>query len=475
MVDRNTPVVGLYMPDLSLASFTAILEAASSPALIEAAQCYDEIIKQGVSPAFILACFNQESAFGTTGFAAANRSPGNTKSVRPGNFGNPVDTVKGKFIRYPTWRAGFKDLVTRFTDPNFDYVKAGATTIGEIIPILSPAKDGNQPEKVYIPNVIKWMNAWIDAAGREGTQTKMKLKIALSAGHHNTDGGSPVEHAITGPLCREYARFFRSQGHDVRVITPDDGMGNSNYGLQEVAQQVVNWASAGWVVDVYLETHTQGLSDTSVRGCFAIYPDWGSDIDLAVRNALGQRICNAISLATGIPVYQGGVMSEKATGVGLGGDRLGIFYRTASIGSKTTRLIVEHGAHTNPQDRAILQNGAMQTKIAQAAAGAIITYFGDTMSINTPAPAAIQMNGHTLGGGFKTYWDSVNVPGQSHPLGLPITEEQDWTDPTGKKFTIQGFQGGVLGYDATITDPSYRVQRLLIGYEWVQNHLNKAA
>jgi hypothetical protein len=38
------------------------------------------------------------------------------------------------------------------------------------------------------------------------------------------------------------------------------------------------------------------------------------------------------------------------------------------------------------------------------------------------------------------YWKSVHIPGVQHPLGLPISEEQDWTDPAGKKFVIPGFR-----------------------------------
>jgi hypothetical protein len=147
---------------------------------------------------------------------------------------------------------------------------------------------------------------------------------------------------------------------------------------------------------------------------FGIYPDWGNDIDLGVRNGLAGRVCQAINQTVGIPIYQAGVMSEKSTGVGISGFRLGIFLVTAALASLTTRLIIEHGAHTNPQDLAILQNPAQQKKIAEASAKAIITYFGDTiMSINTPQGDAVQMNGHTLGHGFLAYWKSVDVPGQS--------------------------------------------------------------
>jgi N-acetylmuramoyl-L-alanine amidase len=390
MIDRNTVVVGVP-PDLTLAQFTTILESASSPALVDAPQIYSVIVRDGVSPAFLLAIFTVESGMGTVGLAVANKNPGNTRSTILGN-GIVVDTVKGKFVRYPGWFEGFKDLAARLIEPDYVYGRNGYKTIGQIIPVFAPASDGNSPDQ-YINSVIKLMNAWIQPGqGVTNPVSNKQLKIALSAGHHNTDGGSPVEHAITGPLCHYYAEYFRSQGHDVRVITPNDGLGDSPIGLQEVAHQVVTWAQAGWVADLYLETHTQGLNDSTVRGCFGIYPDWGGDLDSIVRNNLAHSICQAINEVVGIPIWQNGVMSERATGVGISGFRLGIFLVTAPVASRTTRLIIEHGAHTNPQDRAILENPAKQKLIAQAAAKAIINYFRGTTEMSVSLPYGVNVD-----------------------------------------------------------------------------------
>lgn len=461
-VDRNTHVVGAR-PRLTLAQFTSVLEAASSPALIEAETSYKAIVTAGVDPAFCLAIFAVESAFGTAGLAVANKSPGNTRSTITGK-GMVVETTKGKFVRYPNWTEGFRDLAVRLIEPDYVYARNGYRTIGQIIPVFAPTSDGNSPE-IYTTNVVKLMNVWIQS-GREEVPTKMKLKIALSAGHHNTDGGSQVEYAITGPLCREYARAFRAAGADVRVITPDDGLGQYPGGLDDVAAKVVEWSRSGWTADLFLETHTEGVGDTSVRGVFAIYPDWGSDLDLVVKNQLGNRVARAISQVSGIPVRGTGLMSEKNTGVGLDGYRLGIFRVTAPVAAKTTRLIVEHGAHSSPADLAILRSPGMFDRIASAAVKAITTYYGDDMSNQKPSAEVIKMNGHNLGHGMLDYWNRVNIPGVQHPLGLPLSEEQDWTSPDGKKLVIQVFERGALGYDSTIADPAFRVQGLLIGYEW---------
>jgi hypothetical protein len=75
-------------------------------------------------------------------------------------------------------------------------------------------------------------------------------------------------------------------------------------------------------------------------------------------------------------------------------------------------------------------------------------------------------NGFQLGHGMLDYWNKFDLPGVPHPLGLPLSNEKDWTSPDGKKFVVQVFERAVLGYDGSIADPTYRVQGLLIGYDW---------
>jgi hypothetical protein len=440
VIDRNTVVVGVA-PRIGLLAFKASLDVALSPARFEAEQIYNIIVAQKVDPAFLLAIFRHESMLGLSGLAVANKNPGNTRSSLTGT-GIVVDTVKGKFVRYPNWTAGFEDLAVRLTAPYYVYWRKGLGTIGQIIPVFAPEFDGNDPE-AYIGNVVKLMNTWI---GEGSNNNKMTLKIALAAGHHNSDGGSQVEAAITGPLCHFYAMAFRELGCDVRVITPDDGLGQYPGGLQDVAAKVVEWANAGWVADLFLECHTQGLGDASVRGCFAIYPDWGGDTDIAVRDGLGLRMVKAISGATGIPVWSRGVMSEKSTGVGISGYRLGIFLRTAPIAAKTTRLIVEHGAHTNPQDLTLLQSPPTQQKIAQAGAKAVIDYFGGTKVAPDYDPCMDYFNAH---GGEAVFGKPVGGQHGSTPgaverefefahmyldkaTGKVVAEMKDRTNPQGK-------------------------------------------
>lgn len=443
MINENSQVIHTG-PRISAALFSSVLESSSSPALPEAAESYAVIVAEQVDPLFLLAVFHQESALGTVGIAVSTKSPGNTRSSRTG-VETTKQTAKGEFVTYPTWTAGFRDLAKRLTDPSYVYVKEGRQTIEQIISRLSPAEDGNNPVK-YISAAVDFMNRF-----EESKEFNKMLRVALAAGHHNSDGGSALEASITGELCEAYFRAFKAAGVDVRVITPDGNDADSDPGdgmfpggLDAVAQQVVNWSAAGWTADLFLECHTQGLGDTSVRGVFSIYPDWGGDLDSTVKNQLGQRIAQAVSAASGIPVWGNGLMSEKSTGVGISGYRLGIFRVTAAVAAKTTRLIVEHGAHTNRQDLAILQTPGMLDRIARAAVKTITEFYGVTKNVE---PQIIAMpTGKVLGGGFKAKYDrlaKVEPNFELTVLGYPITNEYDCALGD-KTRTVQLFERGGL-------------------------------
>jgi hypothetical protein len=177
MITANTQVTA-FEPRVTLAQFASILETAGSPAAPEAAKAYSAVVTLGVSPAFILAIFQHESNYGREGFAAVNKSPGNTRSSMTG-IGILTQTTKGPFIRYPNWAEGFRDLAWRLVKPDYVYVQEGRRTIEQIITRFAPASDGNNPTG-YIATVIGLMNKWIG----EGRQVKdPTTRIRLIPGH----------------------------------------------------------------------------------------------------------------------------------------------------------------------------------------------------------------------------------------------------------------------------------------------------
>ena len=212
-------------------------------------------------------------------------------------------------------------------------------------------------------------------------ETNMAPRIALAAGHKNSSGGDAFEQSQTGPLCAAVAQHCRALGMDVRVVQPDDGRGMFPGGLDAVGRRVVEWAEAGWVPDVFLEVHTEGGGST---GAFAIWPDWGDDVDIDVRDELGPLVANAVALGTGLRVRGDGTMSEKQTGVGAQGSRLGIFRTTEPIKGTTTRLIVEYGAHDKEPDLSIAKGPGFAEACGEATAAALAEYLDWT--VTPPAP-----------------------------------------------------------------------------------------
>lgn len=193
--------------------------------------------------------------------------------------------------------------------------------------------------------------------------------IALAAGHHNMSSGNPVEIELVGPITREIARACRARYLDVRVVTPDEGLGVFHGRLSDVARRVVDWDRAGWPVDLFLEVHAEGnQGGNGSRGCFVIYPDTDDDVDIRVRDELGPALIHRLSAATGIPLRGDGLMSERETAVGARGRRLGVLRSTLPIRAHCTRLLVEVGATTSPLDLAIMQRPDFAARAAEAIA-----------------------------------------------------------------------------------------------------------
>lgn len=415
MIVRTTNVVNVPAR-ISRDSFIRAYE--NTPFHDAAGDAYDIAVGWRVDPLFIKGVTWAESQDGTDPTSVIVRydtkNPGNRRSTVTGT-GQTIETDRGPFQQYPTVEDGFLDMIQALASPNFVYAKEGRDTVETIGYRYAPPTDPHKPDQTeeWIRNTLAEMNRRFegDQQEQEPPPVARQLRIALAAGHHNNDGGNTTEYKLVGPITKAYADEFRRQGCDVRVVTPDDGLGFFDGGLQGVAQVVVDWANAGWVADLFLECHTEGVANENVRGVFAIYPDWGDDVDADVRDTLGPAISNAISAATGIPVRGSGTMSEKSTGVGIGGSRLGVFLRTAPIRATTTRLIVEHGSHSSPDDLAILRQPDTAGTIATAGVKAVLDFFGAVPGTVEPPPAVTERRDPVtdvlIGGGFRQWYERL--------------------------------------------------------------------
>lgn len=275
--------------------------------------------------------------------------------------------------------------------------------------------------------------------------------VAISYGHVNRDSGNPFEASQTPQLGRAVADACHELGVEVRIV--QEWHDTSRMGLQDVAQQVVNWHRSGWPVDLYLETHTEG-GGPNARGVFAIYPDTGSDCDNDAKR-VGQDAAKRIAEAVNIPLRNDGIMSERITGVGAQGYRLGIFLITAAIKGDTTRMIIEYGSHDNQADiNAIMGNlPAVGMATAQAFAaearrlGFPVNDAPDRADYQSVQPEVFTApTGKTISGGFLAFWKSLSANQVNlRLLGYPLTQEfQSRVDGWPQEFTVQVFERGTL-------------------------------
>ena len=204
------------------------------------------------------------------------------------------------------------------------------------------------------------------------------LRIALGAGHRNTSGGNEFETALNGQVVNHLVRLAReSAGFEVRCYTPNDGLGMYPGPLDAAAAQVRSWRDQGWAADILHEVHFQGIGTSSLRGAFVIYPDSAGlrgrnpgNVDLDVKAEAGAM---AKILADGY----GGVcwysacsrgMSERETGVGIQGYRLGVFGAWADepFISNAFQMITEGGTFTNSTDLALMKQPDFPAKHARS-------------------------------------------------------------------------------------------------------------
>lgn len=285
--------------------------------------------------------------------------------------------------------------------------------------------------------------------------------IALAAGHHNTNrGGAVGEYERVGPLTREIARQARANGgFDVRVITPNDGMGDFVGGLQDVAREAVRLNA-----DFFLEVHFEGVSNAAVRGCFAIYPDWPPDTDIDVRDVFGVNVTQRIKVAPGIPLRGNGTMSEKSTGVGSQGFRLGAFSASESARATMTRTIIEYGTLTNAADRAIIDGPQFNERAAAATVAALLDFYGLAEQPGggggggAPVEDTLTLNGIPIVRGFRAHYLRIGaavypadpVIGGIAVFGYPLAAEYKTVAGSAQRFermTLQWFRDNPPPFD----------------------------
>lgn len=440
---------------------------------------WDEITALDVDPLFLLAMFEHESTFGRYGVARESKSWGNTR--RP-SFGVPdvgqIAGASGMFSEYETWLDGCISTAARLAARDWYYAGENRT-IGEIFndPIANdpsrrpaiepvprnrrddgsiiriewaPSYDSNDPAG-YLGAVLAFMTEHTDTE-ETGGLAPGSLLVCLSAGHFNTsgDGYGGDERRRVEPVALELYRQMQAAGINVRMLQgiggdgrlldfPGDhrAVGREAYRLWETGEH--RWR-------LFLEVHLEG-THPDARGVFAIAPynEERGDIDTDVLLDLGARVAQRIGQSTGLPLRSLGapgglgIMAESQTDV----RELGVFSSTTGARGESERMLVEYGAFTNADDRAIIDGPGFAEQAARGTIEAIAGYYGIRLP-EAPRPPAedpegrfFQETGVYLGGGFYRYWSSF---GGVEIFGLPITSEIEVETLDGFRGTAQYFE-----------------------------------
>lgn len=314
-------------------------------------------------------------------------------------------------------------------------------------------------ENGYAAGIVTWC-AWLP----EGTAPVPKAKtvrVVFAAGHHNSAGGNAAEIEAMGPLTGEMYRQFKAvAGFEQIVMTPDgadaDGdPGDGTYAgsYNDIARAVVVLDQAKRV-DYYWENHNEG-TEAGARGAFVIVPWWdaANDHDYDVRDRLGPLIVRKLHNATGLPprtigTDAPGIMLEPQTGVGSGGDRLGMFLNSAGIKDHATRFIIEFGNRNNRDDASLMHAPAFNQRASRAVLEALAEFAGVALDQPLPAPdverRTFDLVPYSLVWGFKGFWEKLELAGVVwQVLGYPRSNEWE-ADLTGGKRTVQLFDRGAL-------------------------------
>jgi len=257
-------VIGVA-PDLTEAQFSAILQAAGSPALSAAHAVYQYCVKRGCSPAFLLGMFLRESGMGKAGTATITHSWGNTRlpvhgGVTPVRMTTATEARSGAFPVFRDWIDGGIATAARW----LDYAPyQGKATVAQIIPLWAPNSDGND-SAAYTAGVLASIAGWVTQKGAIVAPSKPTVtsKPSPNCGYggaaykpeaicwHITAGsGASAVNWLTSPASNASANYVVLEtGETVELVNPEAGpngaaWANGNYNQPDLTNPLI----AGWV------------------------------------------------------------------------------------------------------------------------------------------------------------------------------------------------------------------------------------
>lgn len=449
-----------------------VLDHADSPILAEARQAWEATRPHS---ALALAMLAVESRYGTE-FERNHYSNRNALNLR----------IRGQepFQGFTTWTLGVAEWRARVTDPRYAY--RDTVTVADLVAIYAPSSDGNDTA-AYVATVERLVGSWPREVKMSAPASTMPA-IVITAGHRSdADTGNPAEKARTPMMARAYKSAFEAAGFPVYYWQSIDGDGRPDQspgGLDGVGRGVGRLMASIAGPSILFDLHFEGAA---ARGVFAIVPDvtglrtavsggapaddtWarnGDDVSLA------RLVSKYISDATGLPLRattEPGVMSERVTGVGSQGWRLGMFAYTASVRTRSPRLVVEHGNLSSAADLKIIDSPGFADKCAAAALRAVreryqVSPVPPTPTYVEPGPIPAEQGKDTNLGG-ATFWACARevraVEGARFRQYADVTsgETRAPAKPGGEGFTVAWAVQGTAGEWWWVTPKGSRIRAI---------------
>lgn len=250
-------------------------------------------------------------------------------------------------------------------------------------------------DKSYGTKIATKLNQLLDATQESPMATH---RYVLSAGHRNTNGGGARnEINWTYPSVVALKAAIEARGGKAIIVHQRDGDSDPSFsvgrGLQNVAGLCVALAEANGPFDAYISSHYNGGSSP---GFHAIFPDAWSGVDTKANNPLDVRLARAMRdevKATGTvkmlswTADSPGVMSERETGVGAQGYRLGEFVGTLGFRDTTARVIIEASSIDVASEAKFINDPFWVRNVySEAIVDALESVFGKFQSTPTPEP-----------------------------------------------------------------------------------------
>lgn len=316
--------------------------------------------------------------------------------------------VKHDYLTFSSYVSCAREFMRRTTtDPTYkggvytrvhtleDYCNTYAP-VGDAHPVTDDANETYADDMVTI--ITRFLAANPATSPPVEESPMATHRYILSAGHRNENGGGARnEINWTYPSVKALKAAIEARGGKAFIVHELDGDGDNSFshdrGLQNVAALCVQLAKTHGPFDAYISSHYNGGASP---GFHAIFPDAWSGVDIKANNPLDVRLARTmrdrvkatntvrmLSWTRDSP----GVMSERETGVGAQGYRLGEFVGTLGFRDTTARVIIEASSiDVASEARYINDPNWVRNVYSEAIVDALEDVFGDFREGPEPPP-----------------------------------------------------------------------------------------